>query len=28
MSVSVLKQIITDLSGVVMWYVELDLSVF
>jgi len=28
MSVSVLKQIITDLSGVVGWYVELDLSVF
>jgi len=28
MSVSVLKQIITDLSGVVVWYAELDLSVF
>jgi len=28
MSVSVLKQIITDLSGVVGWYVELDLSIF
>jgi len=28
MSVSVLKQIITDLSGVVGWYVELDLRDF
>jgi len=26
MSVSVLKQIITDLSGVVGWYAGLDLS--